>query len=144
MSIRILLDHGVKEDRIIFVTFLVAQGGGVSVLRRAFPKMKIVCGAVDDEMREGWLEGYEALGNPEGHGRKVWLMQPGMGQIGLSFSLRVARSPRNNAHHWQGIVIIYNWITGSGPSDFCCNHMLATVIRTLMLSLHEFPNCSAA
>lgn len=82
MAIRILLDHGVREDRIIFVTFLVARGGGVSVLRRAFQKVRIVCGAVDDEMREGWLEGYQALGNPEGYGRKVWLMQPGMGQIG--------------------------------------------------------------
>jgi hypothetical protein len=78
MAIRILLDHGVKEDRIIFVTFLVARGGGVSVLRRAFPKVRIVCGAVDDEMREGWLEGYQDLENPEGHGRKVWSMQPGM------------------------------------------------------------------
>ena len=82
MAIRILLDHGVREDRIIFITFLVARGGGVSVLRRAFPKVRIVCGAVDDEMQEGWLEGHEAFGNPEGHGRKVWLMQPGMGQIG--------------------------------------------------------------
>jgi uridine kinase len=84
MSIRILLDHGVKEDRIIFVTFLVARGGGVSILRRAFPRVRIVCGDVDDEMREGWLEGYQNVGNPEGHGRKVWLMQPGMGQIGPS------------------------------------------------------------
>jgi uridine kinase len=85
MSIRILLDHGVKEDRIIFVTFLVARGGGVSILRRAFPQVRIVCGAVDDEMLEGWLEGYQNVGNPDGHGRKVWLMQPGMGQIGLFF-----------------------------------------------------------
>lgn len=87
MAIRILLDHGVREDRIIFVTFLVARGGGVSVLRRAFQKVRIVCGAVDDEMREGWLEGYQALGNPEGYGRKVWLMQPGMGQIGDRYYL---------------------------------------------------------
>ena len=54
------------------------------MLRRAFPGVKIVCGAVDDEMKEGWLdvEGYHGEGNPEDHPRKVWVMQPGMGQIG--------------------------------------------------------------
>ena len=82
MAIRILLDHGVQEDRIIFVTFLVARAGGVSVLRRAFPGVKIVCGGVDEEMQEGWMEGYKGEGNPEGVGRKVWLMKPGMGHIG--------------------------------------------------------------
>lgn len=87
MSIRILLDHGVREDHIVFITFLVAQGGGVSVLRRAFPEVKIVCGAVDDEMKEAWLEGYKGEGNPEGKGRKVWVMQPGMGQIGDRYYL---------------------------------------------------------
>ena len=85
MSIRILLDHGVREDHIVFVTFLVARGGGVSVLQRAFPGVKIVCGAVDDEMKEGWLEGYKGEGNLEGKGRKVWIMQPGMGQIGMYY-----------------------------------------------------------
>ncbi|GLB40392.1 putative uridine kinase family protein [Lyophyllum shimeji] len=87
MSIRILLDHGVREDRIVFITFLVARGGGISVLRRVFPQVTIVCGAVDDEMREGWLEGYRGEGNPEGTGRPVWVMQPGMGQIGDRYYL---------------------------------------------------------
>ena len=82
MAIRVLLDHGVQEDRIIFVTFLVAREGGVSVLKRAFPGVKIVCGAVDNEMEEAWLEGYKGEGNPEGMGRQVWVMKPGMGQIG--------------------------------------------------------------
>ncbi|PPQ67489.1 hypothetical protein CVT25_006030 [Psilocybe cyanescens] len=87
MAIRVLLDHGVKEDHIIFVTILVAREGGVSVLKRAFPDIKIVCGAVDDEMQEGWLEGYKGEGNPEGKGRKVWVMKPGMGQIGDRYYL---------------------------------------------------------
>ena len=83
MSIRILLDHGVQEDRIVFVTFLVARGGGISILRRAFPGVKIVCAAVDDEMEECWLEGLQDdLTNPTGVGRKTWIMQPGMGHIG--------------------------------------------------------------
>ena len=83
MAIRVLLDHGVPEDHIIFIAFLVARAGGISVLRRAFPKVKIVCGAVDDEMLESWLESSTEVGNPEGGGRKVWLMNPGMGQIGV-------------------------------------------------------------
>lgn len=82
MAIRILLDHGVRQDRIIFVTILVARRGGISVLKKAFPAVNIVCGALDDEMQEGWLEGYKGEGNPEGKGRKVWVMKPGMGQIG--------------------------------------------------------------
>ncbi|KAL9714073.1 Uridine kinase [Leucoagaricus gongylophorus] len=88
MSIRILLDHGVQEDHIVFVTFLVARGGGISILRHAFPEIKIVCAAVDDEMEEGWLEGVQDnLTNPQGVGRKIWIMRPGMGQIGDRYYL---------------------------------------------------------
>lgn len=88
MSIRILLDHGVRQDHIVFVVFLVASGGGISVLRYAFPEVKIVCAAVDDNMQEGWLEGLQdEVTNPEGVGRKVWIMQPGMGQIGDRYYL---------------------------------------------------------
>jgi uridine kinase len=87
MSVRVLLDHGIRQDRIVFVTYLVARRGGVAVLRRAFPKIKIVCGAVDETMKEAWLEGFKAEGNPEGKGRKVWVMQPGMGQIGDRYYL---------------------------------------------------------
>ncbi|KAG7089550.1 hypothetical protein E1B28_011223 [Marasmius oreades] len=79
MSIRILLDHGVPQDHIVFVCFLVARKGGINILRKAFPHVKIVCGSVDNEMREGRLDGRE--------GRKVWVMYPGMGQIGDRYYL---------------------------------------------------------
>ncbi|KAH7925492.1 armadillo beta-catenin plakoglobin [Leucogyrophana mollusca] len=90
MAIRTLLDHGVRQDHIIFVTFLVARSGGVSVLRKAFPRVTIVCGAVDDNLREAWLEHYDAEGegHHEGDGRKVWIMEPGMGQIGAPLQPR--------------------------------------------------------
>jgi len=81
MAIRVLLDHGVREDRIVFVTLVVARGGGISILRRAFPAVKIICAAVDDCMREGWVRGD---GDSGGKGRKGWSMQPGMGQMGKS------------------------------------------------------------
>ncbi|KAF7312252.1 Uridine kinase [Mycena indigotica] len=82
MAIRVLLDHGVKQEHIIFVTFLVARGGGISILRRAFPRIKIVTGGVDDAMQEGWLDSYQGQ-----DGRQVWAMLPGLGQIGDRYYL---------------------------------------------------------
>lgn len=70
MAIRILLDHGVNEERIIFITFIVALDGGISVLRKAFPKVKIVTGSVDSKLRIGWLDDKEE----EGKGRNVWVI----------------------------------------------------------------------
>jgi uridine kinase len=89
MAIRTLLDHGVQQDHIIFVTFLIARTGGVTVLQRAFPKVKIVTGAVDEGLREAWLERYneKGEGQSEGEGRKVWIVEPGMGQIGDRYYL---------------------------------------------------------
>ncbi|KAJ7756466.1 armadillo/beta-catenin/plakoglobin [Mycena maculata] len=84
MAIRILLDHGVKPEHIIFVTFLVARGGGISVLRRAFPKVNIVTAGVDDTMQEGRLDGSQGEGSS---GRQVWAMMPGLGQIGDRYYL---------------------------------------------------------
>ncbi|KAH9928598.1 armadillo/beta-catenin/plakoglobin [Fomitopsis serialis] len=86
MAIRMLLDHGVPQDHIIFVTFLVARCGGISVLQRAFPNVKIVCGAVDDHLREMWLEGVDEDEQPA-EGRKVWVVEPGMGHIGDRYYL---------------------------------------------------------
>ena len=80
MAIRVLLDHGVQEDHIIFAAFLIARTGGISVLRKTFPKVRIVCAAVDDRISEGWIEGAAKVG--ESNRTKVWLIQPGMGQIG--------------------------------------------------------------
>ena len=65
MTIRILLDHGVLEEHIIFLTFLVARVGGIVALRRAFPKVRMITGAVDDNVQEIW--------RAEGDGgRKDW------------------------------------------------------------------------
>jgi uridine kinase len=89
MAIRVLLDHGVKPAHIIFVTFLVARGVGVAHLRRTFPEVNIVTGAVDDGLREVWLENAErhaafpdedGFDNAQQH--KAWVVEPGMGQIG--------------------------------------------------------------
>lgn len=76
MAIRILLDHGVPQNHIVLVTMLVAAGGGICVLRKAFPQVNYVCGSVDGEMQERRVQG-----------RTVWVMTPGMGMIGMSGSL---------------------------------------------------------
>ncbi len=99
MAIRVLLDHGVPQENIIFVTIIVAACGGVRVLQRAFPKVRIICGAIDPVLRESWAL-WDTLPSPEptdgdvrsptaktkaeaeAEGRKVWVVEPGMGHIG--------------------------------------------------------------
>lgn len=78
MAIRVLLDHGVPQSHIIFLTFVVARKGGVRVLRKAFPHVHIVCGAVDEGLREARLPPADG----EHKGRKIWMIEPGMGSIG--------------------------------------------------------------
>jgi uridine kinase len=77
MAIRVLLDHGVAEEHIIFVTFLGVPRGGMAVIQKAFPQIRFVCGAIDDGLQEVWLR------NEDGTlGRRVWSITPGMGNIG--------------------------------------------------------------
>ncbi|EPQ32225.1 uncharacterized protein PFL1_00422 [Pseudozyma flocculosa PF-1] len=47
MAIRVLLDHSVPEDQIIFLTLLASAKGGVHALHRAFPKVRIVVAGID-------------------------------------------------------------------------------------------------
>jgi uridine kinase len=88
MAIRVLLDHGIQQNHIILITFLVARHGGIPFLQRAFPEVKIIAGAVDDGLREVWLEqtlveSEDNAADSEG-GRKAWVVEPGLGQMGAS------------------------------------------------------------
>lgn len=47
MAVRVLLDHGAREEDIIFVT-LVSSPLGIHSLAEAFPKIRIVASAVDE------------------------------------------------------------------------------------------------
>ncbi|EPQ54243.1 armadillo/beta-catenin/plakoglobin [Gloeophyllum trabeum ATCC 11539] len=87
MAIRVLLDHGVRQDHIVFITFLVARDGGISTLRRAFPEVRIVTGAVDANLRELWIEEPANESDTLVRRRKVWVIEPGMGQIGDRYYL---------------------------------------------------------
>lgn len=64
MAIRVLLDHEVPEERIIFVSFLAAQIG-LTVITNAFPRVKIVTSMVD----------------PNFNRDKLWI-EPGIGNFG--------------------------------------------------------------
>jgi uridine kinase len=88
MAIRVLLDHGVPENQIIFVTILAARAGGLAVLERAFPEVKVVCGAVDENVEERWLSSrVDSEEEPlSADASKYWVITPGMGQLGRSHS----------------------------------------------------------
>lgn len=47
MSIRILLDHGIPEDKILFITCLAAPIG-LKTVSTIYPKLHIFCGALDE------------------------------------------------------------------------------------------------
>jgi len=84
MAIRVLLDHGVREDHIIFLTFLISQKGGPNVIMHAFPQIRIVTSAVDNNLKEMWVGTRD--GNHHSQ-RRVWVITPGMGYIGDRYYL---------------------------------------------------------
>lgn len=83
------------------------------MLRAAFPEVVIITGAVDDGLREAWLEGLDTethsirggrAGNAGGSGsrfagdedwidgqggRRVFAIEPGMGQIGKLLQISI-------------------------------------------------------
>ena len=56
MAVKVLIDHGVLEERIVFVTYLAGKIG-VNRLAKVFPKMKIVVCRIVDDNEERWVEG---------------------------------------------------------------------------------------
>ena len=93
MAIRVLLDHGVRQDHIIFLTFLIARRGGVHAIHKAFPGIRILTAAADPLLREvevpigstkklqyGRRTSVVSLEVPER--KKYWQIVPGMGNVG--------------------------------------------------------------
>ncbi|RHZ78191.1 hypothetical protein Glove_166g245 [Diversispora epigaea] len=62
MAIRVLLDHNVPEDRIIFLTFL-ATPLGLHVLNNAFPAVKICTSMIDPKVNKDTLFIEPGMGN---------------------------------------------------------------------------------
>ncbi|KAI9320463.1 uracil phosphoribosyltransferase-domain-containing protein [Dichotomocladium elegans] len=62
MAIRVLLDHDVPEDHIIFTTYLSAPVG-LNAIKNAFPKVKIVTSMVDPILSKETLFIEPGIGN---------------------------------------------------------------------------------
>ncbi|KAF2188121.1 uridine-cytidine kinase 2 [Zopfia rhizophila CBS 207.26] len=55
MAVRVLVDHGVPEDRIVFVTYLAGRVGVNRVLS-VFPEVRVVMARMGDDMENRWVE----------------------------------------------------------------------------------------
>ncbi|GAA5906181.1 hypothetical protein JCM6882_006069 [Rhodosporidiobolus microsporus] len=76
MAVRILLDHGVKEENIVVCCIIVAKVGGVWALKRAFPNVRIATSAADEGLEERWEK------SPSGEKKKIFTILPGCGSFG--------------------------------------------------------------
>ena len=55
MAVRVLLDHGVPEEKLVFVTYCAGRMG-VNRLLNVFPKVKVVVCRILKEYQERWIE----------------------------------------------------------------------------------------
>ncbi|KAF2645374.1 uridine-cytidine kinase-like protein-like 1 [Massarina eburnea CBS 473.64] len=55
MAVKVLVDHGVSEDKIVFVTYLAGRVGVNRVLS-VFPGMRCVVARMGDDMENRWVE----------------------------------------------------------------------------------------
>lgn len=56
MAVKILVDHGVSEKKIVFVAFMAGKRG-VNRLTSVFPGIKVVAGEITDDYQRRWIEG---------------------------------------------------------------------------------------
>ena len=55
MAVRVLVDHGVSEERVVFVTYFAGRMG-VNRLTSVFPKVKVVVARIVEDYQERWIE----------------------------------------------------------------------------------------
>lgn len=55
MAVRILVDHGVPEDKIVFVTYIAGKMA-VNRLLKVYPSLKVVMCKVVEDFEERWIE----------------------------------------------------------------------------------------
>nr|POE71890.1 isoform 4 of uridine-cytidine kinase-like 1 [Quercus suber] len=55
MAVRVLLDHGVREDRIVFVTYMAGKMG-LNRLMSVFPEIKVVVCRIVGDLETRWVE----------------------------------------------------------------------------------------
>lgn len=55
MAVRVLLDHGLAENKIVFVTYMAGKMG-LNRLMTVFPEIRVVACRVVDDLEERWVE----------------------------------------------------------------------------------------
>lgn len=55
MAVRVLVDYGVQEDRIVFVTCAAGETG-LKRLTAVFPKINVVVGRIEEDGEPRWME----------------------------------------------------------------------------------------
>jgi len=55
MATQVLVDHGVPEEKIVFITYFAGRVG-LNRLVKVFPNMKVVVGNVVEDSEERWIE----------------------------------------------------------------------------------------
>ncbi|KAF2083829.1 uridine-cytidine kinase-like protein-like 1 [Saccharata proteae CBS 121410] len=55
MAVRVLVDHGVPEGKIVFVTYMAGQAG-VSRLMHVFPELRVVVCRLVEDYEDRWVE----------------------------------------------------------------------------------------
>lgn len=55
MAVRVLIDHGVAEERIVFVT-CAAGKSGLKRLSAVYPHVKVIVGRIEEERETRWME----------------------------------------------------------------------------------------
>lgn len=55
MAVQILVDHGVPEEKIVFVTYFAGRMG-LNRLTKVFPEVKVVVCEIVADFEERWIE----------------------------------------------------------------------------------------
>jgi uridine kinase len=55
MAVRVLIDHGVQEEKIVFVTCAAGETG-LKRLAAVFPKINIIVGRIEEDGEPRWME----------------------------------------------------------------------------------------
>lgn len=55
MAVQVLVDHGVRADRIVLVTYSAGRMG-IHRLTKAFPEITVVVGNMVQDIEERWVE----------------------------------------------------------------------------------------
>jgi uridine kinase len=55
MAVQVLVDHGVPEEKIVFVTYFAGRMG-LNRLTKVFPGVKVVVSTIVADFEERWVE----------------------------------------------------------------------------------------